>query len=66
MNLQELHEAYDPALSAALADMVRDEDDPELSEDELKALVNKLAKKHKLNAGQKKKLALAAEGPIGY
>jgi hypothetical protein len=61
-----LKEAYDPAFAAACADLVRDEDDPELSEDELKALIDKLAKKHKLNGKQKKELALAAEGPIGY
>lgn len=51
---------------AALADIVRDEDESELSEEELKALVATVAAKHKLNGKEKKELALAAEGPIGY
>jgi hypothetical protein len=50
----------------ALVSLVRDENDPELSEDELKAAVAAAAKKHNLNAEEKKRLALAAEGPIGY
>ena len=54
------------AFQDALAELVRDEEDPELSEAELKALIDKLAKKYKLSASEKKELALAAEGPIGY
>ena len=50
----------------ALVSLVRDEDDPELSEAELKAAVAAAAKKFGLNAEEKKRLALAAEGPIGY
>jgi hypothetical protein len=65
MLIKELLEGHDQ-FRAALADMVRDEDETELSEEELKALVKKVAKAHGLNAAETKKLALAAEGPIGY
>jgi len=55
----------DEKLNAALADLVRDENDPELSEDELIAEVNRVAEKYGITGALKKKLALACEGPIG-
>ena len=54
------------AFQAALAELVRDEEDPEMTEADLKAHINWLAKKHKLTAKEKRELALCAEGPIGY
>ena len=65
MLIKELFEDQDK-FRAALVELVRDEDEPELSEEELKALVRKVAKKHGLSAAETKRLALAAEGPIGY
>lgn len=59
-------EASAKRFSDALVSLVRDEDDPELSEEELKAAVRAAAKKFKLTAVEAKRLALAAEGPIGY
>lgn len=62
----EKFEASAKRFSDALVELVRDEDDPELSEDELKAEIARVAKKYKLTGAERKKLALAAEGPIGY
>lgn len=64
--LLKLRETKSDAFQAALAELVRDEEDPELTEKELKIHVDWLAKKHKLTAKEKRELALAAEGPIGY
>ena len=66
MKLQELHEAYDAKFDAALADLVRDEEDEPLSDDEFEAEVKRVAKKHKLSAAETDKLRKAADGPIGY
>jgi hypothetical protein len=76
MKLEELFEASKQSdedfrasskrFADALVSLVRGDDDPELSEDELKAAVDAAAKKYKLTGAERKRLALACEGPIGY
>ncbi len=66
MLFKELFEDESDRFNSALAELVRDEDEPELSEAELTALIDKLAQKYKLTPSQRRHLALAAEGPIGY
>ncbi len=74
MKLEELFEggsnkeiqAERDRFDSALAELVRDEDEPELTEKELKAKIDGLVQKYKLTPSQRRHLALAAEGPIGY
>lgn len=62
---EEKFEAGAKRFADALVELVRDEDDPELSEDELKAEIDRVAKKYGLTGAERKRLALACEGPIG-